>query len=188
LVNLKSPSQLSHELRNEVTPDLTRRRWIVGLSLLGTLAGQAVTLYQMGIVKKLPDPPLPYIDSSRVDASEYAYKRLQSPDAPAMIVSYGITAALAAAGGKDRARDLPLVPIALLAKTIYDSFVALELAREEWQYNKAFCAYCQLATIASLVSVGIALPEAIRAIQQLSDTRAPLGEQVGDYVGELVGR
>jgi hypothetical protein len=28
-----NPRQLSHELREDVTPDLTRRRWIVGLSL-----------------------------------------------------------------------------------------------------------------------------------------------------------
>lgn len=31
-----SPSQLSHELRWGNSPDLNRRRWIIGLSLLQT--------------------------------------------------------------------------------------------------------------------------------------------------------
>lgn len=164
-----NPRQLSHELRNEVTPDLTRRRWIIGLSMVGALAGQIVSLYQTGIIKKLPDPPLPIFDSDRVDASDYAYKRLNSPDGPAMLVSYGITAWLASAGGKSRAEQTPLLPLALALKTLYDAGVALELGREEWAENKALCAYCQAATVASLVSVGLALPEALRAVQNLME-------------------
>lgn len=54
---LMNPTQLSHELRNGQSPDLTRRRWIIGLSLVTVVAGQIVTLYQTGIIKHLPDPP-----------------------------------------------------------------------------------------------------------------------------------
>lgn len=42
------PKQLSHELRKGKTPDLTRRRWVVGLSLLGVTVGQIVSLYSGG--------------------------------------------------------------------------------------------------------------------------------------------
>ena len=75
-----NPTQLSHELRKARTPDLKRRRWIVGLSLLGAAMGQVVSLYQMGIVKRLPDPPRGPFNATKVDASDYAYSRFRSPD------------------------------------------------------------------------------------------------------------
>ncbi len=94
--------QLSRELRTASTPDLRRRRWIFGLSLIGTLAAQIVGLFQMGLLRRLPDPPVGPFDSSRVDASDYGYSRLQMPDAGLMLLTYGVTAALAMAGAADR--------------------------------------------------------------------------------------
>ena len=160
-----TPRQLSHELRNEVSPDLTRRRWVVGLSLLGAAMGQVVGLYQTGILRTLPDPPSDLFDSARVDQSDYAYKRMQTPDALAMVVSYGVTAWLAGMGGKERAREMPAVPLALAAKTVIDTAVALKLGQEEWQENRALCFYCQVATAASAASVVLALPEALKALR-----------------------
>jgi hypothetical protein len=164
-----NPRQLSHELRTAVTADLTRRRWIIGLSLVGAAMGQIVTLYQTGIIGHLPDPPLSLFDSDRVDASDYAYRRLSSPDAPLMLINYGVTAALAAAGGKDRAERQPLLPIALGLKTLIDALGALELGREEWSENKALCAYCQIATLCSLAAAALAIPEARAAIAALRE-------------------
>ncbi|RIV21590.1 vitamin K epoxide reductase [Fibrisoma montanum] len=162
-----NPTQLSHELREEQSADLTNRRWIVGLSLLGVAAGQIVSLYQTGIIKHLPDPPVPIFNSDKVDASDYAYKRLQTPDALMMVVTYGLTAWLAGAGGKNRAEDQPWLPIATGAKALLDVGTAAQLAREEWQENKAFCAYCQAATVASVASVALAVPEMIRAFRTI---------------------
>lgn len=162
------PHQLSHELREDDDPDLRRRRWIVGLSLTGSAAAQAVSAYQMGLVDHLPDLPFRVFDASRVDASDYAYRRFQTPDGLLMLASYAVTAILAGAGGKDRARRTPALPIALAAKTLYDSVVALRLAREEWADNEALCGYCQTATVASLASAVLALPEAARAIRHLA--------------------
>ena len=165
-----NPTQLSRELREETSPDLTRRRWLVGLSLVGAAMGAAVTLYQTGIIKHLPDPPLSLFDSDRVDASNYAYKRMDSPDAPMMLISYGVTALLASMGGKDRAEEKSWVPLALAAKTVFDSALALKLGQEEWAENKALCAYCQVATLASLASIALAAPEAVSAVRKLTDT------------------
>ena len=67
------PRTLSHQLRKETTPDLTRRRWIVGLNLLGVSMGQLVSLYQMGIISRLPDPPGTLFNATKVDASTYAW-------------------------------------------------------------------------------------------------------------------
>ena len=162
------PRRLSEELREGVSADLTRRRWVVGLSLVGTAAGAIVSLYQTGILRTLPDPPLGIFDSARVDASSYGYKRLQTPDALMMVVSYGITAWLAGAGGKERARALPWLPIAMSLKIVGDVLTAIELGREEWQENRALCAYCQLATLCSLVSAALAYPEARKALRALA--------------------
>ena len=50
------PKQLSEELRQGKNPHMSRRRAIIGLSMLGGSMGQLVTLYQTGIISHLPDP------------------------------------------------------------------------------------------------------------------------------------
>ena len=168
-----APRRLSRELREGDGRRLRRRRWAVGLSLAGTAMAQVVTLYQTGILKHLPDPPVPgpggrpLFDSDRVDASDYAYERGRGPDGPLMLMSLSVTAYLAAAGGKDRARDAPLLPIAAAAKAAYDAAVALKLAREEWAENRALCAYCQFATVCSAAAAVLATPEAAEAAGRL---------------------
>ena len=166
--SLPSPSQLSRELRLGTSPDLTRRRQVVGLSMIGVAAGVVVSLYQTGVIRHLPDPPSGGLfDSDRVDASDYAYKRAQTPDGLAMLVTYGVTALLAGAGGKDRARDLPWLPLALAAKVTSDVVTNWTLAREEWVENKALCVYCQAANVASVLSLPLVVPEARRALRRL---------------------
>lgn len=162
------PPQLSHELREESGPELRRRRWAVGLSFAGAAIGAVVGAYQMGLIKRLPDIlPGRIWDAEKVDASDYAYKRLQTPDAFMMLVTYGITAALAAAGGKDRAKDNSLLPIAAAAKATYDLATALKLGQEEWAENKALCSWCQVATLISAATVAATLPEAVKARREL---------------------
>jgi uncharacterized membrane protein len=162
-----NPTQLSYELRNGKSADLTRRRWIIGLSILGVAAGQIVSLYQTGIIKHLPDPPIGPFDSDKVDASDYGYKRLDTPDALPMMVTYGLTACLAGAGGIRRASQQPLLPVAMGLKTLFDVANTLFLGREEWKENKALCFYCQVATVASIASLALAVPEAVKGAKQL---------------------
>uniref|UniRef100_B8HSA7 Vitamin K epoxide reductase n=1 Tax=Cyanothece sp. (strain PCC 7425 / ATCC 29141) TaxID=395961 RepID=B8HSA7_CYAP4 len=163
-----NPLQLSHQLRQEHNPELDSRRWIIGLSLLGATMGQIVSLYQTGLIDRLPDLPLPFLDSAKVDASRYAYSRFNAPDGPMMVANYAFTAWLASTGGKNRAQETPLLPIAMAAKLIFDALVSAELAREEWAENRAFCQYCQVATLASFASVAIAVPEVLTALRALT--------------------
>lgn len=164
---MTQPKALSRDLRLASSPDLRRRRWLVGLSFIGVSIGQVVGLYQMGILRRLPDPPAGPFASERVNAAPYAYKRLQVPDAFLMLGTYAVTAGLAAAGGRDRAEDQPWLPVAAAAKAAYDVAANLKLAREEWDDNKALCAYCQTASLISMASLLIALPEAGRAARRL---------------------
>ena len=165
------PARLSRELRLGRSPDLARRRWIVGLSLFGAAMGGLVGAYQMGMVRRLPDPPAGPFDSERVDASDYAYKRMSTPDGLLMLGTYAVTAALAGAGGERRAEEAPHLPLLMAGKAAYDVATAAKLAREEWGDNRALCAYCQAATAASLAAAALALPEAARAARRLLDGR-----------------
>lgn len=164
------PKALSRFFREADISELNRRRWVIGLSLLGAAMGQIVSLYQTGIVRHLPDPPAGPFDSDRVDASDYAYSRMETPDGLMMVASYAVTALLAGAGGPDRTERHPALPIAMAAKVLYDTGLAAELAREEWRENRALCAYCQVATLCSAASLAFALPEATRAARRLLGT------------------
>lgn len=161
------PQQLSKELREGTSSDLERRRWIMGLSMLGASMGQIVSLYQTGVLKELPDLPIPFVDSDRVDASNYAYSRLNTPDGPLMLINYGVTAWLTSTGGENRARENPLIPVAMGAKLLVDCIASAELAREEWSENKAFCEYFQVATLCSFASLALAVPEVMSAVRTL---------------------
>ena len=88
-----------------------------------------------------------------------------------MVFTYAITAWLAAAGGLDRARRNPLLPIAMGIKLVIDAATNVELAREEWSENKAFCEYCQVATLCSFASLVLAAPEVIAAARTLLGRR-----------------
>lgn len=167
-----APADLSHELREGRSPELTARRRIIGLSLVGAAIGGVVTLYQTGIIKRLPDIlPGRIFDAEKVDASDYAYKRGQMPDAALMVLTYAATAALAAGGGAERATRQPLFPLALAAKSLYDFATCVRLGREEWAENKALCSWCQVATVISAVTAALSLPEATRAGRSLLSAR-----------------
>jgi hypothetical protein len=51
-----SPDQLGRELRTGSGPFLKQRRNILGLSLFSSAVLGGIALYQMGILKKLPEP------------------------------------------------------------------------------------------------------------------------------------
>lgn len=162
------PARLSRELRTGTSPDVQRRRWAIGLSFAGLVAGIAVTAYQAGIVRRLPDIlPGAVFDAEKVDASDYAYKRLQTPDGAQMLVTYALTIALAAAGGEDRAQAQPALALAATAKAAFDVATCLKLAQEEWAENHKLCSWCQVATLASVATLAVLLPEAVRASENI---------------------
>jgi hypothetical protein len=63
-------------------------------------------------------------DATRVDGSDYTFKRLTMPDAPLMVTTYGATAMLASAGGADRAHATPWRPITPAARTPHGAATA----------------------------------------------------------------
>ena len=82
------PTRLGRELRTDPRADMRRRRAQVGLNLACAAIGGIVAAYQTGLIWRLPDPPVGPFDSERVDASDYAYKRLDTPDGLLMALTY----------------------------------------------------------------------------------------------------
>lgn len=159
-----APDRLSHELRCERSPDLARRRGAIALSLTAAAIGGVVAAYQTGLVRRLPDLlPGRIWDAEKVDASAYAYRRLQVPDGMLMIATYAATAALVSAGGKDRAEQAPAFPLAAAGKALFDLITCIELAREERRDNRALCSWCQVATVLTAAILALTVPEAWRA-------------------------
>ena len=162
------PAELSRELREAESPHMKRRRQGIALSFAGAFIGAVVAAYQTGLLKRLPDiMPGEVFDAEKVDASDYAYERLQTADGLLMLNTYGLTAALIGAGGANRAQEQPLLPLAAAVKAAYDFVTCIKLAREEWQENKALCSWCQVATFVSGVTLAATLPEAVEAAGEL---------------------
>ena len=161
------PEELSAQLRHGAGPHLARRRGVVGLSLAAAASMGLIALYQTGIVKHLPDPPLPYFDSDKVDASAEAYSYFATPDAVLGLASYSGTMVLAAMGGQDRATRRPWLPLALAVKVAIDALGAGKLTIDQWTKHRAFCLWCLLATGATFASVPLVVPEARAALRHL---------------------
>lgn len=162
-----TPNDLSTQLRQEAGEYLARRRGGVGASLVAVGAMGLITLYQMGRIAHLPDPPLPGFDADKVDASAEAYAKLAMPDGVLGLGSYAVTAAFAAMGGEDRATTHPWMPLALAAKVAFDTVQAGKLSVDQWTKHRAFCVWCLLASGATAVTVPLVIPEARAAVTHL---------------------
>jgi uncharacterized membrane protein len=166
----RGPAELSRELRGGTGDFLKQRRTVVILSLAAMGAMSLISLYQMGIVKHLPGPPLPRLDSDRVDGSPSAYERLSTPDAALGTASYAATLVLAAMGGAQRARLQPWIPLALTGKLGFDVFQTIRMVRTQWTKYKAFCFWCLLAGGATLASVPLLFGETRAALRSVAKT------------------
>ncbi len=159
--------ELSQQLRLGTGEFLPQRRGIVALSLITVGSMSLISLYQMGIIKHLPEPPLPLLDADKVDASAEAYSRFSTPDALLGIGNYAITAGLAAMGGQHRAKEQPWIPLALAIKVAFDTWQAIRLFRDQLTRFHAFCSWCLLAAGTTLATIPLAMPETYAALRQL---------------------
>ncbi len=163
---------VSDALRRQDAPHLSRRRRIAVLQTIATWALSLVGLYQFGVLRRVPEPSLPGLDADAVDASGEAYALLATPDSALGIASAGVTLALAGMGGADRAREQPLIPLALLAKTVTDAAGGLYLTAEQVTRHRKICSWCTVSAVALVACVPAAWPEAREALQVLRDRRS----------------
>ena len=174
---MREPVEIGRELRLGSNPFLKRRRSVVGLALFSCAVLGVVALYQIGILKKLPQPPLRAFDTARVNGSGEAYSILATPDAFLGLASYAITACLAAMGPSDRSRVHRWMPLGLAVKLLGDSAMAMKLSFEEATKFRAFSLWSVLVAAATWTAPPLALPEALAAVRQSNHHRT---QQPGD--------
>lgn len=164
----KEPRELRRELQENNNDGLRRRRKIIGLSLLGMAAMGAVSLFQTGIIKHLPDPPIEGFDSDKVNSSDTAYG-LGVPDGTISFASLAANIPFAAFGGENRAEEMPLVPIAAATKATVEAVVALWYFYQMPTKEKAWCGYCIAGAICNVGIAALTLPEAGKALKALKE-------------------
>ena len=138
--------------------DERRRMALLQTGVAGALA--VVGLYQFGLIRSVPEPRLPGLDADRVDASGEAYELLHTPDSALGIVSAGVSLVLAGMGGPQRHREHPVIPLALLAKSLFDAGGGLFLTAEQLTKHRRLCSWCTASAVLLLATVPTALPEA----------------------------
>ena len=71
------PAALSRRLRGGDSDDLARRRAVVALSLGSAAVMGVISLYQTGVISRLPEPRVPgrpgLLDANRVNGSAEGY-------------------------------------------------------------------------------------------------------------------
>lgn len=159
--------ELGRELRESSGEFMKKRRELAGLSLTSIASMGVIALYQLGILKHVPEPPLPALDADKVNGAAQAYQYLGTPDAILGIGSYAITLGLAAMGSPDRARRQPWIPLALAAKAGFDAILSAKLTLDQPKRYRAFCVWCLVAAGATFASVPLVVPEARAAASGL---------------------
>ncbi len=160
--------QLRRELQDGDSRELNVRRAIIGLSLLGIGAMTAVSLFQTGVIKHLPDPPIHGFDSNKVNSSDTAYA-LGVPDGTLSLASLAANIPLAAFGGENRAAEQPLVPLVFAAKASIEAVVAGWYFYQMPTKEKAWCGYCIVGALANWGIAALSFVEAKKAWKHLSD-------------------
>ena len=158
---------VSDALRRGEGDFLEQRRRIALLQTAAAGALAVVGLYQFGLLRSVPEPPLPGLDADRVDASGEAYVLLRTPDSALGIASAGVSLVLAGMGGAQRAQEQPWVPLALLAKSAFDAAGALLLTAEQLTQHRRLCSWCTASAALLVATVPAALPEARAAWRTL---------------------
>ncbi|MGH9741142.1 MAG: vitamin K epoxide reductase family protein [Candidatus Acidiferrum sp.] len=163
----RKAEELGVDLRHSSRKFLRRRRGIFGLYLTASFSMGVVALYQLGILERLPDPPLPHFNSGKVTGSAKAYTLFETPDGVLAIGSYAATMTLAAMGSSERARTRPLAPIALAMKVGFDAVLGARYAYKEWSKRRTLCFWCLAASAAVAAALPLAIPEARASLRRM---------------------
>lgn len=166
-----SPQELRRELQEGDSPGLKWRRRVIGLSLFGISVTAVISLFQTGVVRHLPDPPIEGFDSEKVMSSDPAYM-FGNADATMALASAAMNLPIASFGGADRASQMPMVPIAASAKSAVDAAAAGWYFYDMATREKAWCIYCIFTAATFLGIFALTLPEAREAINNLRGQNA----------------
>jgi uncharacterized membrane protein len=174
-----TPRKLREQIRTDESGPMRLRRGTVAVSLFGIATMAATTLLQMGLVRRLPDPPVGNFDTEKVNLSDEAFS-YGGPDSPINILAHALNIVLAAIGGPDRAREHPWLPLLAAAVEAPQSAVAAKyLFYQMPEVDRAWCPYCILDALAHFATLGLVLPEAVKAARHLLGGRGRVPAAIG---------
>jgi uncharacterized membrane protein len=159
------PRRLKRDIRTSTNRDMRLRRGIVGLSYVGIASMLPVILYQTGIIRHLPDPPVGNFDSDKVNGSPTAFG-YGGPDAPLTVMAHATNIVLASLGGSKRAGVRGWLPVlASLSAGAQAGVAAKYLFHQMPKVDKAWCPYCIADALMHMGTFAFTLPEALRAVR-----------------------
>ena len=161
-----NPEAIRDELREGDSKSLRRRRAISALSAFGAIDFALISLYQVGVIRHLPDPPGRIFDSDKVNASEKAYA-LGVPDGPLGLGLYAFTMAVAAAGGSKKTGRHPLFDVLLGGAVAAGVGGALQYIYNMVRKQERACPYCLVGAAAHFAMLPLAAPLALEAAREL---------------------
>lgn len=150
-------------LRTENNENINRRRKIIALSSLGLVDFSVISLYQTGVIQRLPDLPFALFDSNKVNASKEAYQ-FGVPDGPVSATLYSLIMVLASAGGNEKVQRKPVFDVLLGGAVAGNLGGALYYLYDMAFKQKKVCLYCLTGAAINIASAVIIAPTVFRSI------------------------
>lgn len=145
---------------------LRRRRAIVALCALGLVDFAIISLYQVGVMRHLPDLPSRYFDSDRVNRSHKAFA-LGGPDGPFGALQYASQMVLASYGGTRASGRPRWLNWALAATGVAGAAAGLDYLRDMLFRQKRACPYCIVGACLNFGVAYLSCAEARSSVRQL---------------------
>ncbi len=154
------------QLRSGKSPSLQRRRKIALLSAIGLVDFSMISLYQVGVIKHMPDPPGKIFDSDKANGSHKAYAA-GVPDGPITLVAFGMNILLASAGGSRKSGRHPIFDVLLGALVTGTALGSINYMYNMITVQEKACPYCMVGALLNFVMVPYALPDAKNSLKKL---------------------
>jgi uncharacterized membrane protein len=145
--------RIASHLRNSVDQRSVLRRKITQLSAMGMLDFAIISLYQTGVLKRLPDFPGKLFDSNKVNASRKAYA-MGLPDGTTGASLFAITMVLANLGGARALGRAPIWDKLTLAAVGTGAIAGAEYLFDMLVKQKRICLYCVSGAVLSAAMLG----------------------------------
>ena len=163
---------IRNELLHGTAHDLRKKRKIILLSALGLVDFSIISLYQTGVISRLPDIDHRVFDSNKVNASEDAYM-FGAPDGPISALAYAATMVLASAGGSNKTGRKPALDLALGATIAGNAAGAIYYLYNMIFRQKKICLYCVTGAGINIASAIIIAPTIIRTLKSIFASNNP---------------
>ena len=169
------PQQLRTDLQEGRSSHVRRRRAIAALSILGMAGMAVVSLFQVGLIRHLPDPPIRRFHSDKVNSSYSAY-HYGVPDGPLSLAAHAVNLVLAGMGGASRARRAPWIPLLAAGKAAAGAGMAARyLFYQMSVVERAWCGYGLIDALAHIGTFALSVPEAVEAAREQFRSKSAQG-------------